>query len=46
MKSFNGVSTVLDTNKNNIIKPYNLQIATEKVGDLALLRIDKYETLA
>ena len=45
-KSFNGVSTVLDTKKNNIIKPYNLQIATEKVGDLALLRIDKYEKLA
>jgi hypothetical protein len=45
-KSFNGVSTVLDVKKNNLIKSYNLQIATEKIGDLALIRIDKYEELA
>ncbi|MEW6599661.1 MAG: hypothetical protein AB1499_01690 [Nitrospirota bacterium] len=45
-KSFNGVSTVLDIKKNNLIRPYNLQIATEKVRDLALMRIDRYEKLA
>lgn len=45
-QSFDGVFTVLDIKKNNRIMPYNLQIATEKVGDLALIRIDKYEKVA
>jgi hypothetical protein len=42
-KSFDGVSAVLDIKKNNSLKPYNLEISTEKVGDLVLIRIDKYE---
>ncbi len=42
-KSFNGISTVLDIKKNNSIIPYALQVSTEKIGDLALIRIDKYE---
>lgn len=42
-KSFEGVSIILDIKKNNSIKPYNLQVSTEKVRDLALMRIDKYE---
>ncbi len=45
-KSFDGVSTVLDVKKNNLIKSYDLQVSTEKVGDLALIRIDKYEEKA
>jgi len=44
-KSFDGISTVLDIKRNNSITPYNLQVSTEKVGDLALIRIDEYEEI-
>ncbi len=42
-KSYDGISTVLEIKKNNSLRPYNLQVSIEKVGDLALIRIDKYE---
>ena len=42
-KSYDGVSTVLEIKKNNSKKPYVLKVSTEKVGDLALIRIDKYD---
>jgi len=45
-KSFDGVSAVLDIKKSNSIMPYALQVSTEKIGDLALIRIDKYEKKA
>lgn len=45
-KSFNGVYSVLEVKKNNSILPYNLQVSTEKIGDLALIRIDQYEMKA
>jgi len=45
-KSFDGVSTILDIKKNGSIIPYNLQVSTEKVGELALIRIDQYERKA
>lgn len=42
-KSFKGVSTSLEIKKNNEINAYVLEISTEKVGDLALVRIDQYK---
>lgn len=41
-KSFKGVSTSLQINKNAEVAPYTLEISTEKVGDFALVRIDQY----
>lgn len=41
-KSFKGVSTVLDVSKNGEIQVYNLKISTERVGELALVRIEQY----
>jgi hypothetical protein len=41
--SCNGVSTVLEIKKNGEVNAYDLQVTTEKVGDYALLRIDRYE---
>ncbi len=46
IKSFESVSTVLEIKKNNSLEPYNLQVSTEKVGGLVLIRIDKYENKA
>ncbi len=40
--SSNGVRTILDIENNNKTTPYEIQIATEKIGDFALVRIDKY----
>lgn len=45
-KSFDGISAVLEVKKNSVIRPYHLQVSTEKVSDLALIRIDKYEQRA
>lgn len=41
--SHNGVSTELSIKKANGTKTYVLQVSTEKVGDLALVRVDRYE---
>jgi hypothetical protein len=40
--SFKGVSTVLEIKKNEIIA-FDMQVTTERVGDYALLRIDRFE---
>ncbi len=45
-KSHDGIFTVLEIMKNTTLSPYALQISTEKIGDLALIRIDKYEKKA
>jgi hypothetical protein len=42
-KSFKRISTSLKIKKNGEINPYILEISTEKVGDLALVRIDQYK---
>jgi hypothetical protein len=42
-KSFEGISTSLQVKKNGEINPYILEISTEKVGELALVRIDQYK---
>ncbi len=42
-KSLKGVSTSLQINKNGEITPYTLEISTERVGDLAFVRIDQYK---
>ncbi|HCI13050.1 MAG: hypothetical protein A2063_05870 [Gallionellales bacterium GWA2_60_142] len=42
--SHNGISTELFIQKSNGTKTYALQVSTEKVGDLALVRIDRYKT--
>lgn len=41
-KSFEGISTVLQITEDNEIRSYDMQVSTEKVGDLALLRIDRF----
>lgn len=43
-QSYNGVSTVLEIKKNGALIKYRVQVTTEKTGDLALVRIDRYET--
>ena len=42
-KPHNGVSTTLQIKKADGIKPYVLQVSTEKVGDLALVKVERYE---
>ncbi|GAB7026693.1 hypothetical protein JCM15764A_19410 [Geotalea toluenoxydans] len=42
-KSHNGVSTSLQIQKSDQIIPYLLQVSTEKVGDLALVKIERFE---
>jgi len=42
-KSFKGVSTLLEVSKNDETLAYNLEISTERVGMLALVRIDRYD---
>ena len=42
-RSFNGVSAYLQVKKVDGIKTFLLQISTEKIGDLALIRINRYE---
>jgi len=41
--SHNGVSTELPIRKANGTKTYALQVSTEKIGDLALVRVDRYD---
>ncbi len=41
-----GVSTVLPIRKADGTKTYVLQVSTEKLGDLASVRIDRYENEA
>lgn len=41
--SFDGISTYLKVKKNDGTATYTLQISTEKVGDWALVKIDRYE---
>lgn len=41
--SHNGVSTELFIKKANETKVYALQVSTEKVSDLALIRIERYD---
>jgi len=42
-KSHNGVSTSLQIKKANDIRTYLLQVSTEKVGDLALVKIERFD---
>lgn len=44
--SQNGVSTELSIKKPAGTRTFVLQVSTEKVGDLALVRIDRYKTSA
>ncbi len=39
----NGVSTGLSIKKANGIRNYVLQVSTEKLGDLALVRVERYD---
>jgi hypothetical protein len=41
--SHNGVSTELSIKKVNGTKTYALQVSTQKVGDLALVRVERYD---
>lgn len=41
-RQHNGVSTTLQIKKINEIVNFELQVSTEKVGDLALVRIDRF----
>ena len=41
--SHDGVSTNLDIKTNTSVMPYHLKVSTEKIGDLALIRIDNYK---
>lgn len=41
--SFENIKSTLDIKKDDKISTYLLQISTEKVGDLALVRIDEYK---
>ncbi len=45
-KSFPGVSTELEIKKNSEVRTHHVQISTEKLGHLALLRIDRFEKKA
>ena len=40
------VDTILEIKKHNQINPYELQVSTEKIGDYALITIEKYKTKA
>lgn len=42
-RNLSGVSTTLEVKKRGEIISYVLEVSTEKVGELALLRIDRYE---
>lgn len=42
--SHTGVATALSIRKADGIVPHVLQVTTEKLGDLALVRIDRYDT--
>ena len=42
--SHNGVSTGLSIKKVSGIRNYVLQVSTEKLGDLALVRVERYDT--
>jgi transcriptional regulator of aromatic amino acid metabolism len=42
----NGVSTELPIKKASGTKTYILQVSTEKVGDLALVRVERYDANA
>ena len=44
--SHNGVSTELPIRKATGIKTCALQVSTEKIGDLALVRVDRYDAEA
>ena len=41
-KSQVGVQTILDIRKHNVIIPYAIKVSTEKVGDFAIITIEKY----
>jgi hypothetical protein len=41
--SHEGIQTILEVKKNNVVTPYILNASTRKVGDLALVTISKYE---
>jgi len=42
-KPHNGVSALLQIKKADGIKAYVVQVSTERIGDLALVRIERYE---
>jgi transcriptional regulator with PAS, ATPase and Fis domain len=44
--SHHGVSTELPIKKDSGIKTCILQVSTEKVGDIVLVQVDRYETVA
>ncbi len=41
-RAYEGISVVLDTIKAPGRSSYELQITTQKIGDMALVRIDRY----
>lgn len=45
-ESQDGVQTILDIKKHNEITPYDMQVSTEKIGDFALVTIQKYKRKA
>ncbi len=42
-KTHNGISTTLQIKKNSGTMPYILQVSTERVNDLALVRIEHFD---
>ncbi len=42
-KSFNSVAARLDIRNGDKVKPYSMTISTEKLGELALVRVDQFE---
>ncbi len=45
-RPYKGVSALLDIRKNTGTSAYTVQISTEKIGDMALIRIDQYNNKA
>lgn len=44
-RAFEGVSTHLEIRKNGEINTYILEVSTERVGDLALVKIEQYKQM-
>jgi transcriptional regulator of aromatic amino acid metabolism len=42
-RTYTGVSALMDIRKSIGTSTYTLQVSTEKIGDMALVRIDRYE---
>lgn len=42
-KSFKGIATGLEIRRNSETRAYHARVSTEKLGNMALLRIDRFE---